>query len=409
MPAMTDALMRLLAPIAGESSGAAREEKASRTGPLVAFHMTGQPLWTPRNYADLAREGFTKNAVVYRCVRMIAEAASSVTLYAFEKGQPINAHPLLDLIARPNATQCAPDLLEAWYGFLLVSGNAYMEAVSVSGEVRELHVLRPDRMKVIPGPDGWPEGYEYTAGGQSVRFAQDVERGVRPILHMALFHPDNDHYGLSPLEPAAIGVDIHNASGGWNKALLDNSARPSGALVYTSNDGALTGEQYERLKSELETSFQGAANAGRPLLLEGGLEWRAMSLSPKDMDFIQAKYVAAREIALALGVPPMLLGIPGDNTFANYQEANRSFWRQTVLPLVNRTAKSLAGWLGDGIELRPDLDSIEALSLEREALWERVRKADFLTVNEKRALVGYEAVDGGEGIPAGGDEERSAN
>jgi len=409
MPAMTDALMRLLAPIAGESSGAAREEKASRTGPLVAFHMTGQPLWTPRNYADLAREGFTKNAVVYRCVRMIAEAASSVTLYAFEKGQPINAHPLLDLIARPNATQCAPDLLEAWYGFLLVSGNAYMEAVSVSGEVRELHVLRPDRMKVIPGPDGWPEGYEYTAGGQSVRFAQDVERGVRPILHMALFHPDNDHYGLSPLEPAAIGVDIHNASGGWNKALLDNSARPSGALVYTSNDGALTGEQYERLKSELETSFQGAANAGRPLLLEGGLEWRAMSLSPKDMDFIQSKYVAAREIALALGVPPMLLGIPGDNTFANYQEANRSFWRQTVLPLVNRTAKALSGWLGEGIELRPDLDRIEALSVEREALWERVRKADFLTVNEKRALVGYEAVDGGEGIPAGGDEERSAN
>jgi HK97 family phage portal protein len=409
MPAMTDALMRLLAPIAGESSGAAREEKASRTGPLVAFHMTGQPLWTPRNYADLAREGFTKNAVVYRCVRMIAEAASSVTLYAFEKGQPINAHPLLHLIARPNATQCAPDLLEAWYGFLLVSGNAYMEAVSVSGEVRELHVLRPDRMKVIPGPDGWPEGYEYTAGGQSVRFAQDVERGVRPILHMALFHPDNDHYGLSPLEPAAIGVDIHNASGGWNKALLDNSARPSGALVYTSNDGALTGEQYERLKSELETSFQGTANAGRPLLLEGGLEWRAMSLSPKDMDFIQAKYVAAREIALALGVPPMLLGIPGDNTFANYQEANRSFWRQTVLPLVNRTAKSLAGWLGDGIELRPDLDSIEALSLEREALWERVRKADFLTVNEKRALVGYEAVEGGEGISAGGDKDRTAN
>lgn len=409
MPAMTDVLMRLFAPIAGDGNSVAREEKASRTGPLIAFHMTGQPLWTPRNYADLAREGFTKNAVVYRCVRMIAEAASSVVLQAFQDGKEVADHPLLGLIAMPNATQCAPDLLEAWYGFLLVSGNAYMEAVSVSGEVRELHVLRPDRMKVIPGPDGWPEGYEYTAAGQSVRFAQDVERGVRPILHMTLFHPDNDHYGLSPLEPAAIGVDIHNASGGWNKALLDNSARPSGALVYEGKDGALTGEQYERLKTELEAGFQGAANAGRPLLLEGGLEWRAMSLSPKDMDFIQAKYVAAREIALALGVPPMLLGIPGDNTFANYQEANRSFWRQTVLPLVNRTAKALSNWLGDGIELRPDLDRIEALSVEREALWERVRKADFLTVNEKRALVGYEDVEGGEGISAGGGENRADN
>lgn len=396
MPVLSNAWTRLLSPVTGDGAAGAHEEKASRTGPLIALHMAGQPVWTPRNYADLAREGFTRNAVVYRCVRMIAEAASSVVFQAFENGRAVIDHPLLELICRPNATQCAPDIFDAWYSFLLVSGNAYMEAVSVSGEVRELHVLRPDRMKVIPGTDGWPEGYDYTAGGQTVRFAQDVERGVRPILHMTLFHPDNDHYGLSPLEPAAIGVDIHNASGSWNKALLDNSARPSGALVYTASDGALTGEQYDRLKSELESGFQGMANAGRPLLLEGGLEWRAMSLSPKDMDFIEAKHVAAREIALALGVPPMLLGIPGDNTFANYQEANRSFWRQSVLPLVNRTAKALSGWLGDGIELRPDLDRIEALSLEREALWERVRKADFLTVNEKRELVGYGPVEGGD-------------
>ena len=250
-------------------------------------------------------------------------------------------------------------------------------------------------MKVIPGSDGWPEGYEYTASGQSVRFPQDVERGQRPILHMALFHPDNDHYGMSPLEAAATAVDIHNASGGWNKALLDNSARPSGALVYTGKDGALTGEQYERLKEELESGFQGSANAGRPLLLEGGLDWKAMSLSPKDMDFIEAKYVAAREIALALGVPPMLLGIPGDNTFANYREANLSFWRQTILPLVGRTAKALSGWLGDGVDLKPDLDRIKALSSEREALWARIAAADFLTANEKRAAVGYGPVEEG--------------
>ncbi len=86
--------------------------------------------------------------------------------------------------------------------------------------------------------------------------------------------------------------------------MLDNAARPSGALVYTSRDGHLSGEQYERLKAELETGFQGATNAGRPLLLEGGLDWKSMSLSPKDMDFIEARHVAAREIALALGVPP---------------------------------------------------------------------------------------------------------
>ena len=381
------------------------EAKASLTAKLIALQSCGQPIWTPRDFAALAREGFAKNAVVYRAVRMISEAAASVPLFLFQGEAEIDTHPLLKLLAKPNPAQCAPDLFEAWYGHLLVAGNAYLEAVSVGDRLRELHVLRPDRMKVVPGPDGWPDAYDYTVGGQTVRFQQDA--GAPPILHMALFHPLNDHYGMSPLEAAAASIDIHNASGAWNKALLDNSACPSGALVYTAKDGQFTPEQFERLKAELEESFQGAKNAGRPLLLEGGLDWKAMAFSPKDMDFIAAKHTAAREVALALGVPPMLLGIPGDNTYANYAEANRTFWRQTVLPIVNRTAKALSGWLGGAfggepgaaaLELRPDLDAVEALSTEREALWERVRRSDFLTVNEKRAAVGYSAIEGGDGL-----------
>jgi hypothetical protein len=224
-----------------------------------------------------------------------------------------------------------------------------------------------------------------------------------------LFHPVNDHYGLSPLEAAATAIDIHNAASRWHKALLDNSARPSGALVYTQRDSQLSSEQYERLKRELEQGFQGAANAGRPLLLEGGLDWKSMSLSPKDMDFIDAKHAAAREIALALGVPPMLLGIPGDNTYSNYAEANRAFWRQSVLPLVVRTGKAISSWLGPAwgtadIELRPDLDAIEALSPEREALWSRLGAADFLTPNEKRAATGYAPLAGGD--DPGSDPEK---
>ncbi len=261
--------------------------------------------------------------------------------------------------------------------------------------------LRPDRMKVVPGPDGWPEAYDYTVGGRSVRIGGEVVPeardagwpGIRAVFHMRLYHPANDHYGFSPLEAAATAIDLHNASARWNKALLDNAARPSGALVYTARDGNLTGEQYERLKAELEQGFQGAANAGRPLLLEGGLDWKSMSLSPKDMDFIEARHAAAREIALALGVPPMLLGIPGDNTFANMAEATRSFWRQTVLPLVERTASALSLWLapgyGSSLRLVPDIDRLAALAPERESLWASLEKTTFLTVDEKRALAGF--------------------
>jgi len=380
----------------------AGETKKSRTGAVIALHLQGQPVWTPRDFARLADEGFARNAIAYRCVRMIAEAAASVPWLLYEGPDELTDHPLLELLERPNPQAAGPDLMESWYSFLMVAGNAYLELVSLEGTPRELYVLRPDRVKAVAGSDGWPEAYIYSANGREVRFANDPVSGTTPILHMRFFHPQNDHYGMSPLEAAAYAIDIHNAAGAWNKSLLDNAARPSGALVYRGEGNSnLSDDQFERLKRELEENYQGAANAGRPLLLEGGLDWKSMGLSPKDMDFIEAKHVAAREIALALGVPPMLLGIPGDNTFSNYQEANRVFWRQTVLPLVGRTARAFTQWLkphyGGDLRLWYDPDEIPALRAERDSLWKRVGSADFLTDNEKREALGYGPKAEGEG------------
>jgi HK97 family phage portal protein len=370
------------------------EAKASRTGAVVALHQAGRPVWTPRNYAALARAGYMRNPVVHRAVRMVAEAAASAPWLLYDGAAELDDHPLLSLLARPNPRQSGAEFCEALYGHLLVSGNAYVEAVVVDGAVRELYALRPDRMSVVPDASGWPSAFEYAANGRVVRFAQEGEGPVPPILHVANFHPLDDHYGFPPLEAAQTSLDVHNAASAWNKALLDNAARPSGALVYKGEGGAsLSEEQFERLREELAASFSGAANAGRPLLLEGGLAWQAMSLTPKDMDFLEAKNGAAREIALAFGVPPMLLGIPGDNTYSNYREANLAFWRQTVLPLVAKMAAALGAWLapawGGDLRLGFDADGIEALSAEREALWRRVGEADFLTPDEKREAVGY--------------------
>lgn len=396
MPRIVDALARWWP---GGTLGG-REAKGAGSHAFIAFNAPGEPVWSGRDVGAFAREGFMQNPVVYRSVRMIAEAAASVPLLLYDNDKEIEQHPVLELLSRPCPDQTGVDVLEAWYGYLLVAGNAYIEAIPVADEVRELHLLRPDRMKVVPDADGWPAAYDYSVSGSSVRISGDAVPGVRKVLHVRMFHPVDDHYGMSPIEPAASAIDIHNEASRWNKALLDNAARPSGALVYSARDGHLTGSQFERLKQELENGFQGARHAGRPLLLEGGLDWKPLSLSPKDMDFIEAKHAAAREIALALGVPPMLLGIPGDNTYSNYKEASRTFWRQTVLPLVARTAKAFSTWLspayGSALWLRADVDGIEALSVEREALWSRVQAASFLSTNEKRAAVGYSPIAGGD-------------
>jgi HK97 family phage portal protein len=179
---------------------------------------------------------------------------------------------------------------------------------------------------------------------------------------------------------------------------VDNAARPSGAIVYRGGDGqaSLSQDQYDRLVSEMESLHQGARNAGRPMLLEGGLDWKPMGFSPSDMEFQKTKEAAAREIAVAFGVPPMILGIPGDATYANYQEANRAFYRLTVLPLAARVLGALANWLedftGEKLELRPDQDQVPALAAERDAQWARVAAADFLTAEEKRRLLGLPAI-----------------
>lgn len=367
-------------------------EKKATPVMLSALSMSGEARWTGRSYAALSREGFMKNPVAHRAVRLIAEAAAAMPWQLFDEGALVSDHPLLALLKRPNGRMSGSDFFEALFGHLLLSGNAYVEPILVGETLRELYLLRPDRMRIIEGRDGWPEAYEYRIGAHVSRFA--AEGDGLAVLHMRLFHPLDDHSGLSPLAAAQMALDLHNASSVWNKALLDNSARPSGALVYQPKDGGnLTEEQYERLKQELEEGYAGPMRAGRPLLLEGGLDWKAMGLTPRDMDFTEARNGAARDIALAIGVPPMMLGIPGDNTYSNYQEANRAFYRLTVLPLIARTAAALTSWLapiyGAGLKLEVDLDQVSALSAERDALWTRVSGADFLSDEEKREAVGY--------------------
>ena len=367
------------------------EHKAT-TGYLALAANSGQASWSGRSYASLAQEGFCRNPVAHRAVRLISETAASVPWLVYDGDTEMSDHPVLSLLKAPNARMAGIAFFEALYGHLLLSGNAFVNPLMLGSRLAELHLLRPDRCRILEGRDGWAEAVEYRVGTSVTRYGLDAV--PLALLHLRLFHPLDDHSGFAPVEAAHRALDLHNAAATWNKALLDNSARPSGALVYQPKEGGnLSGDQYQRLKDELEDGYSGAARAGRPMLLEGGLDWKAMGLSPRDMDFVEAKNGASRDIALAFGVPPMLLGIPGDNTYANYAEANRAFLRLTVLPLLSRTAEALSAWLkpvyGTSLRLTHDLDQVAGLSVERDQLWARLQAATFITDEEKRQAVGY--------------------
>jgi HK97 family phage portal protein len=392
---------------------AGRSTKASGVGNLIARLMLGMPVWPRRDFEKLAREGYQQNPIVARGVGLIADSVASIVM-ELHKGRGksrtvIEDHPLLELLSRPNPEQDGAAFIQAVVSHLVITGNTFLERTNEDKlERMELYALRPDRTRVVPAANGFAMGYEYTASGATRRFEIDVDRGVRPILHLKRFHPIDDFYGMSPLDPAAFSIDTHNASGAFNKALLDNSATPAGAFVYSgnpTNGNAMADDQYARLKEMLDDQMTGTRNAGRPMILEGGLDWKTMSIDPDKMQFVEAKNMAAREIALALGVPPMLLGIPGDNTYANYAEANRAFYRQTVVPLAKWLARALTHWFADHLErdmrLEIDLDTIEGLRSERMELWSQVDKTTFLTINEKRELLGWQPVEGGDDVYVG--------
>ncbi|BAP00253.1 phage portal protein [Wolbachia endosymbiont of Cimex lectularius] len=376
-----------------------------------ALQLIMEPSWSERSYASFAEEGYVKNVIAFRAINMIANAASSVPFILYRltnqgKSQ-LKVHPLLKLLYSPSPITSKSEFIEGIVTHRLISGNAYVLMIEPKNNRKpptELYLLRPDRVEIVPGRNNVPYIYRYTVNNNSYDFKVNKLTGRSAVLHLKTFNPLSDWYGLSPIEAAAYSIDQHNQAGAWNQAMLQNGARPSGAIIVKpakdGSSGNLSQEQYQRLKEQISDHYSGSVNAGRPILLEGGLEWKEMSLSPRDMDFIESKHSSARDIALAFGVPPQLLGIPGDNTYSNLVEARLSLWEQTVLPTLENIVCHLNSWLtprfGEDLCLSYDKDAIEILMEKRQKLWKYVENASFMTLNEKREAFGLPPLPGGD-------------
>ena len=365
-------------------------------------------------YQDLAKEGYLKNAIVYRCVNEISKGAASVPFMLKQGDEVLEDHPLINLLNRPNPLQSYSEFFNSMFGFLMLSGNSYI--LKVGGETistpQELHLLRPDRMKVKGSTNSsMPSFYEYHINGkiQGI-YDVDQENGFSEVKHVKLWNPLDDYYGCSPLSAAAVEVDQHNMSSKHNVNLLNNGARPSGAVVFKPKDEAgmsmnLTESQRQQLLTDLNNRFSGTSNAGRPLLLEGDFDWKEMGLSPKDMDFIKLKHMSATDIALCFGVPSQLVGVPDAQTYANVAEARLALYEETIIPHLKLIESEHNEWLvpqfGDDLMFCYDIDKIPALSERRRKVYENITSAvreGILTRNEAREQLGLSPIDGADDL-----------
>lgn len=393
---------------------------------MPQVHLTGPSYSQGKkdNFKAFATEGYKENAIVFRCVNEIANGAASIPFNVYQGEIKLDAHPLISLLKRPNPLQAGVEYFQSLYSYLLLSGNSYALVSDINGIPAELHILRPDRIEIIPSDTAIPKAYKYKIGSQTVKtYPADPISGAAEVKHFKLWNPLDDYLGLSPLNAASVDVDQNNLISKHNIALLANGARPSGAIVFKPSDDAgmrtmLTDGQREQLQTDLNNRLKGVNNAGKPMLLEGDFSWQEMGMTPKDMDFMSQAHLTSKDIALCFGVPSQLIGIPDAQTYANVQEARLALYEETIIPLARRIESDLNEWLapsfGDDINIKYDIDAIPAMTERRKRIYENVTSAvreGIISRNEARERLGLEPITGGDEVfiaanlfPLGGPE-----
>lgn len=366
---------------------------------IFAYDLINEPNITPITNTDaLITEGFKKNIIVYRCVTLIAKSVASIIPIITDCDKEVTEHPAIKIFKMPNHLHSWSSFTESVISYLLLYGNSYIKPIYLENEIypEEIYSLNPRNIEIKRLKNGHPNEYIYTANNKKLQIAEEE------IIHLKFFNPFDELQGMSPLSAAIKSIDQHNAISNHNISILQNGGRPSGCLMVKNYTAPLSKEQREYLQSELRSSYQGTKNSGKILLLEGDFEWKEMGLSPKDMDFDTGKKLAAREIAEAFSIPPVLVGIEEDATFSNYKEARFHFWEDTVIPLAeyffNELDKKILKKASKSLNLTYDKDNIQALVPRREAFWNQITSANFLTINEKRKALGYPPIDGGDQI-----------
>jgi HK97 family phage portal protein len=273
---------------------------------------------------------------VYICVRKIAQTCAMMAeeLKFYKKTgdeiEEVKQGEVVELFDQVNPFISKTELIESVVSHRLLNGNAYW-AIEGNGK-KELYPLRPDRIKIIPDAKDFIKAFDYYINGKTIRFDADE------IIHFKYFNAENDYYGLSPLAVARmiLTLDFHALT--WNNSFFKNSTRPDGFFV---NEGNLSDAAFERMQKQLKQKYGGSEKAHKTWLLEGGIKYQAVGLSPKDVEFLNLRKMNREEICAIFGVPPGEVGILEYSNYANLKEQRQIFWEDVVVPELKAIANTL--------------------------------------------------------------------
>lgn len=337
---------------------------------------------------------------IYACVNVIADeiAGTQVRLKKFENDdvEEIFDHPVLDLLYRANTVTTKFDLIKLTFQFLELTGEAPWFLSFKGGKPVNIILLRPERLSIIPGKDGeMVGGYKYIVYG--VKGREEIELDPFEVVPIRYTDPDLPLRGKGPLQAIQETVMADDYAEGWNKSFFKNSASPSSVL---ESDKVLAKEVRARLETKLRQNYEGYNNAHKTMILEAGLKFKPLSISQKDMDFIEQQRFNRDKILAIFRVPRTVLGITDDVNRANAEATDYVFAKRTVKPKLHGFEEQLNEFLV------PLFDKTGKLYLEfddpvPENVELKIKIADgvqkgYMTVNEARELFNLDAIEGGD-------------
>lgn len=340
---------------------------------------------------------------VYGCVGVIADECASIELKLVQSKNgeetEVEDHEALDVIYKANNAMTRFDLVQTTFQYLELTGEApWFVSFDKKAKPQGIILLRPDRLTVIPGKDGeMIGGYKYRV--YSDTGIQDITLEPYEVVPLKYVDPDQPLRGKGPLQAACTTVDLDEYAERWNSQFFRNSATPNAAF---QTDKVLAKDVRKRLEAKIKQNYQSVDNAHKTMILEGGLKFEKLSLSQKDMDFIQQQQFSRDKILAIFRVPRTALGITDDVNRANAEATDYVFAKRTIRPKMVRFTEQLNEFFLPLFGVNTDAMFFDFENPVPENVDQNIKRAEsgvqsgYMTLNEARKIMGLDPIDGGD-------------